>query len=467
MPSAMASSRSAMSILLEPLRDANFFRFARYLLLSSFALNLAVPFFAVYMLTRLGFSLPSVIGFTILSQVTNVLFVRVWGRMADRAGSKVVLSLSMSLYLLVILGWTFTTNPDRYFLTVPLLAVLHFFAGTAAAGVQLTIQTLTLKAASEGSATPYLGIAGMAAGLGAGIGPVVGGALADFFSVRTFAIDLSWVSPSGVFELPAVTLTGFDFLFAIAFILGLISLNMLTGLTEEGEVDRETALNELMAGMTSVMRPVSSVPAVGAFSAASYGYIRRIPGADVALGVMAYQMASSTQAAVASIRRGRSMTEEVQSRVREAIEETVERMDDVGDHGLELARHATRGAVHAGNELEERTESVARSAAIGVIRTMGRLPVRPRDVMHGAAYGTMQGALESGNIPEEFVSAIYEAARETATELGMTENEATLAATGGIISASVAAGQYALDAVLEVLPDEMTERYRSGQDGQG
>ena len=175
MPSAMASSRSAMSILLEPLRDANFFRFARYLLLSSFALNLAVPFFAVYMLTRLGFSLPSVIGFTILSQVTNVLFVRVWGRMADRAGSKVVLSLSMSLYLLVILGWTFTTNPDRYFLTVPLLAVLHFFAGTAAAGVQLTIQTLTLKAASEGSATPYLGIAGMAAGLGAGIGPVVGG----------------------------------------------------------------------------------------------------------------------------------------------------------------------------------------------------------------------------------------------------------------------------------------------------
>ena len=54
MPSAMASSRSAMSILLEPLRDANFFRSARYLLLSSFALNLAVPFFVVYMLTRLG-----------------------------------------------------------------------------------------------------------------------------------------------------------------------------------------------------------------------------------------------------------------------------------------------------------------------------------------------------------------------------------------------------------------------------
>ena len=467
MPSAQASSRSAVSILLEPLRDPNFFRLVRYLVIFNFALTMAVPFFAVYMLTRLGFSLPTVIGFTILSQVTNVLFVRVWGAMADRTGSKAVLSLASSLYLLVIIGWVFTTNPDRYYLSLPLLVALHFFAGIAGAGVMLTIQTLILKSAPEGRATPYLGVAGMATGLGAGIGPVVGGALADYLSVREFRVDLSWSSPNGLLDLPAVTLTGFDFLFVIAFILGLLSLNLLSGIREEGEVDRETALNELMAGMSSVVRPVSSVPAVGAVSAASYGYIRRIPGADVALGVVAYRMTSSTQAAVASIRRGRSMTEEVQNRVREAIEETVERMDDVGDHGLELARHAARGAVHAGNELEERTESVARSAAIGVIRTMGRLPVLPRDVLHGAAYGTMQGALTSGNSPEEFVSAIYEATRETAEGLGMTENEATLAATGGIISASVAAGQAALDAVLEVLPDEMTEEFHSGQEDPG
>ncbi len=136
----------------------------------------------------------------------------------------IVLSLLASLYLLVNFGWMFTTNPDRYFLTLPLLAALHVFAGIAAAGVQLTIQTLALKSAPGGSATPYVGIAGMATGLGAGIGPVVGGALADFFSVRAFRIDLSWSSPSGTLELPALTLTGFDFLFPIAFILGLLSL---------------------------------------------------------------------------------------------------------------------------------------------------------------------------------------------------------------------------------------------------
>ncbi|MDE2939484.1 MAG: MFS transporter [Chloroflexota bacterium] len=379
MPAAQEDGRSTVSILLEPLQDRNFSRLIRFLVMWNFALNMAVPFFAVYMLTRLGFSLPIVIGFTIVSQVTNVLFIRVWGAMADRTGSKTVLSLAASLYLLVIFGWMFTTNPDQYILTIPLLAVLHVFAGIAAAGVQLTIQTLALKSAPGGRATPYLGIAGMATGLGAGTGPIVGGALADFFSVRVFRIDLSWSTPSGVFELPSLTLAGFDFLFPIAFILGLLSLNLLAVLREEGDLGRETALNELMAGMAPMMRPVSSVPAVGAISAASYGYIRRVPGADVALGVMAYQLASSTQMAVTSAERGISLAQRVQLRVGSVLEDTIDRMEGVGEYGLELAQHATRGALHAGQEMGEQADRVAHAAATGAIRTLSRLSVQAHD----------------------------------------------------------------------------------------
>ena len=455
MPPAPATGRSAVSILLEPLRDPNFSRLVRFLVIWNFALNMAVPFFAVYMLTRLGLSLPVVIGFTVLSQLTNVLFVRVWGAMADRVGSKTVLSLSASLYLLVIIGWVFTTNPDRYFLSLPLLAVLHVFAGVAAAGVLLTIQTLTMKSAPSGKAAPYLGIAGMGAGLGAGTGPLVGGALADFFSVRVFRIDFSWSSPNGLFELPAVTLTGFDFLFAIAFILGLVSLNLLTALREEGETGRESALNELMAGAAPMMRPVSSVPGVGTISAASYGYLRRVPGADVALGVIAYQLASSTQAAVVSAGRGRNLAHEVQTLVGSVLEETVDRMGEVGEHGLELARHATRGAVHAGTEAGEQAERVARAAAVGTLRALGGLPVSLREVFHGAGYGIVQGALEAGHDPAQMAAAVVEAAREMAPELGMTEEEASTAAAMGVLDAARAAGDETLASVRPALPEEL------------
>ena len=455
MPPAPATGRSAVSILLEPLRDSNFSRLVRFLIIWNFALNMAVPFFAVYMLTRLGLSLPVVIGFTILSQMTNVLFVRVWGAMADRVGSKTVLSLSASLYLLVIIGWVFTTNPDRYFLTLPLLAALHVFAGVAAAGVLLTIQTLTMKSAPSGKATPYLGIAGMAAGLGAGTGPLVGGALADFFSVRVFRIEFSWSSPNGLFELPAVTLNGFDFLFGIAFVLGLFSLNLLTALREEGETGRESALNELMLGAAPIVRPVSSVPGVGAISAASYGYLRRVPGADVALGVMAYQLASSTRTAVASAGRGRSLAREVQTSVGNALEQTTDRMENVGEHGLELARHATRGALHAGTELGENAEQAARAAAVGTLRALGRLPVSLREIVQGAGYGTVQGALESGQDPAQMAAAAMDAAREIAPELGITDDEATSAAAIGVLAAAAAAGDETLAAVRAALPQEL------------
>ena len=171
MPAAPESGRSALAVLAEPLRDRNFSQLVRFLFAWSLISNLAIPFFAVYMLSELGLSLPAVIGFTVLSQAANILFVRVWGPMADRVGSKTVLSLSASLYLLVILGWVFTGYPERHFLSLPLLGVLHVFAGVAAAGVTLTMSTLTLKVAPKGEATPFLGVAGIAASVGAGIGP--------------------------------------------------------------------------------------------------------------------------------------------------------------------------------------------------------------------------------------------------------------------------------------------------------
>lgn len=370
MPPAPETGRSALSVILEPLRDRNFRRLFRFLVMWNFALNLAVPFFAVYMLTRLGLPLPMVIGFTVLSQITNVLFARVWGAMADRMGSKTVMSLSASLSLLVIIGWVFTTNPDRHLLTIPILAVLHVFAGVAAAGVLLTVQTLDLKTAPEGKATPYFGIAGLGTGLGAGVSPIVGGVLADFFAEQHFRIDLTWASPGSVFELPTMTPTGHDFLFVFSLVIGLLSLNLLAALQEEGAVGRDVAMHELTAGMGPVLRAVSTVPGVTAVSAASYGYLRRVPGADVALGVMADELAASTRAAVTSANRSRRLAADVQARVADPLAKTIERAEDVGDHGLELARHATQGAIHVGDGFVEHMEQVAHGSLRGAVRSL-------------------------------------------------------------------------------------------------
>ncbi|MDE2837787.1 MAG: MFS transporter [Chloroflexota bacterium] len=454
MPATPQTGGSPFATLPEPLRDRNFSQLLRFLFAWRLTSNLAIPFFAVYMLDVIGLPLPAVIGFTVLSLGTNVLFIRVWGPMADRLGSKTVLSLSASLYLLVILGWVFTLNPDRHVLTVPLLTVLHVFAGVAAAGVTLTISTLALKEAPEEKATAFLGMAGVATYIGAGLGPILGGVLADFFASRSLRLDFTWTSPGRAVELPALSVTGFEFLFLIAFVAGLLSLNLLVALREEGEMPRERALSELTAGFEGPLRAVSSVPGIGAVSAISYGYVKRVPGADVAIGVAAYQLAASTQAAVASASRGRSLIRDVASAVGDIVEEAIDSGQDVAVHGRELARHATRGAVQAGEDLAGEVGRVARGAVRGTLQTLARWPVSADEALAGAGYGAVQGAIEAGEDPSEAAAQAVRAARETAHEFGMAPAEAARLLADGALDAAAAAGEDALANVRQSLSGE-------------
>ncbi len=442
---------SAFAVLLEPLRDKNFSQLIRFLFIWSLASNLAIPFFAVYMLNVIGLPLPAVIGLTVLSQATNIQFMRLWGPMADRMGSKTVLSLSASLYLLVILGWVFTLNPDRHFLTIPLLVVLHIFAGVATAGVTLTISTLTLKEAPQEKATAFLGVAGVATFLGMGFGPIAGGALADIFASRSLQLDFTWSSPDRVVELPALSVTGFEFLFLIAFVAGLLSLNLLVALREEGEAPRDVALGELTAGLEASARAVSSVPGIGALSAVSYGYLKRVPGADVAIGVTAYQLAASTRTAVASVNRGRGLIRDVAGAVGGIVEEAIDSTEDVATHGRELARHATRGAIHVGEDLAGQVGSVARGAVRGTLRAMAERRVSAGEALRGAGYGAVQGALEAGEDPSEAAAQAVRAARETAREFGIAPAEAARALAEGALDAASASGEDALASVRQSL----------------
>ena len=451
MPAAPDSGRSAFNVLTEPLRDRNFSQLVRFLFAWNLALNLVIPFFAVYMLSELGLSLPVVIGFTVVSQVTNIVFVRVWGPMADRVGSKTVLSLSASLYLLVILGWIFTGYPDSHALTLPLLAVLHIFAGIAAAGVYLTMSTLTLKVAPEGKATAFMGVAGVASSVGAGIGPIAGGVMADFFAVRTLGLDLTWTSPSRMLELPALALSGFDFLFVIAFVLGLLSLNLLVALREEGEVSRDVALGQLAAKATPAVQAVSSVPGLGAVSAFSYGYLKRVPGADVAVGVTAYQLAASAQAAVSSAERGRTLAGDVANAVGDVMEQAIDEMEDATGHGLELARHVTRGAIQVGDDLTGEVGRVARGAVLGTLRTLVEAQFDRAEALRGSGYGAVQGAVESGADPAEAVSEAISAARELASVMGLTPEVAAATLAEGALEAAEAAGEDALETVRQAI----------------
>jgi MFS family permease len=447
--------------LVAPVRDWNYRRLLVFLSLWGFASNLAIPFFAVYMLVRLGLPLGWVIGFSILSQLFNILFLRVWGRYVDRFGSKSVLSLCVSLYLLVIAGWIFTTMPERYFLTVPLLFLLHIFAGIATAGVNITIGTIGMKLAPQGESTSYLAGASLAVNVGAGLGPMLGGFLADFFMKRQLDLTLSWISPENAVQVPALSIHGYDFLFTIAFFLGIITLSLLAVIREEGEVTRETILESLVYPARDISRPASIVPQYNLVSASTLGYIRRIPipGLDALLGVTAYQIAEAARVAASTAVRGKKLTKRLAQGLERRLSRLWKAEEVIEEHAVEITREVTRGAMHVVDEKPLPVEELIIPVTSGVIEASSQAGINPIDSIRGVSQGIIQGAMETGLDLDEAVTQTLEAARKIAAETGVPTEEALVQAVEGMLLAAEEIGPEAVAEAVEVLPEDTLTEY--------
>ena len=410
-------------MLARPFRDTNFRRLLAFLFSWGFAVNLAVPFFTVYMLNRLGFPLMAVIVLNTLAQVTNLLFVRVWGPLSDRVGTKTVMSVSVSLYGLVILGWIFTTMPERYMLTLPLVIILQIFAGVAAAGVNLTVGTIGLKLSPSGEATPYLAAASLCSSLGAGLGPILGGKFIDFFSVRELTLTFGWISPGSSLSFSAIHMTGMDFMFGISFVLGLLTLRMLASVYEEGSVGREVVLEELISPTREMVRGFGAIPGARVLGEFPIGYLRTVPGLDVAVGVTAYQLATTMRTASAGAATGRETVSDVADRLGRALTAVVEQAEDVRYVGEEVARNAVRGSMLAADTAVSDAGTLAQGAVIGTLRTLGRASVSPTDAVRGAVIGAVEGAVQAGVSSAQAAADSIQAAMSMAAELGISRED--------------------------------------------
>ena len=441
-----------LQMLAAPLRDANYRQLMSFLMVWNLATQLAVPFFSVYMLVKLEMPLSAVVGLGVLSQVTSVLFVNVWGGYVDRFGSKVVLSTSSSLFLLVILGWTFTTTPDQHPLTVPLLVALHFLLGIASAGINLASTTIRMKMAPQAQSTSYLTGASLAASLGAGIGPILGGIFVDFFSVRRFEISIEWVDPARTVEFPAVFLTGYDFLFALAFLFGLVTLSVLGRVREEGESNREAVMSELAAQTRENLRVLNSVPGMNLVGSLPLGRRRFVPavaGLDVAAGVTAYQLAASIQSIAVTATRGGATARQLQSRVNETIARAVQESDNLRQHGAALAFGAVQGALQVAAETGLSAKDVVQDSLASLVDATAEAVDDPRTILRGAIQGAIRSGSDSGLSMDAVAADTIEATRAAAPQLGMTERDAVA---------------YAAEVAVEVsseLPEDARTRIRN------
>ncbi|MBK5190847.1 MAG: MFS transporter [Methanosarcinales archaeon] len=249
-----------LKLLSQPFKDANFKNLLMFLGSWNFAVNLAAPFFTVYMLTLLQLDMSFIIALLVLSQLTSIAFLRIWGRFSDRFSNKSVLGVSGPLFMLCILAWTFTTLPEIYVLTIPLLVAIHIFMGISTAGVTLASGNIGLKLAPKGQATAYLAANSLVNSVMAGIAPILGGMFADFFAQRELAWVLTYTSPGGKLVIPTLNFQQWDFFFFLAFLIGLYSIHRLAMVKELGEVEEKIVIHELIS---AVKRPLTNFSTAG------------------------------------------------------------------------------------------------------------------------------------------------------------------------------------------------------------
>ncbi len=246
-----------LAAIRKPFADINFRNLIVFLGSWNFAVNLAAPFFTVYMLQRIGLDISVVVALGVLSQIMNIVFYRSWGRVSDRYSNKSVLAVSGPLFMLAIFAWMFVTLPDVYPLTYPLLILIHILMGISLAGVSLASGNISLKMAPQGQATSYLAASTFTNSVAAGIAPILGGLFVDFFAERELIWTLIWKDPVRELVFVTLDLQQWEFFFLFAFILGLYSLHRLAAVQEEGEAKEQEIVDELIAGVRRDMRNFS------------------------------------------------------------------------------------------------------------------------------------------------------------------------------------------------------------------
>ncbi|MBC7848482.1 MAG: MFS transporter [Chitinophagaceae bacterium] len=253
-PQSFLEKENIFRLLQRPLKDGNFRRLLVFNSIWLFAVNIATPFFTVFMMKTMGLSLPFIIAFTILGQIASIFTIRIWGRFADRYSNKTIIAIGAPLYILCLIGWCFAGISTKFSYNIGFLAIIHIFSGIATAGINLSLTNIGLKLAPSNQSIVYLSAKNIVTAFFSSMAPLIGGYLADYFTNRSLKINVEWVGPKVNKIFHVLSLNEFNFLFLIGAFLAFIALEMLVAVKETGEVEKDEVVRIMRRGIRNNLK---------------------------------------------------------------------------------------------------------------------------------------------------------------------------------------------------------------------
>ncbi|MCX7845608.1 MAG: MFS transporter [Dictyoglomaceae bacterium] len=132
-----------------------FSKFLIFAVVFQFALNIAGPFFNLYMIKYLKMSFFEIALYVqLINSITIIFFVRIWGRIIDKFGNKPVLLISTTVISFLPFLWCLTT-PDNWLFIIILIQIL---AGMFWPGVDLGYNNLALNLSPDENRSFYIAV---------------------------------------------------------------------------------------------------------------------------------------------------------------------------------------------------------------------------------------------------------------------------------------------------------------------
>jgi MFS family permease len=152
-----------------------FRNFVSFQLAWNFTINLAAPFFNVYMLKDLGLDLAKVTLLTVLASLLSTISAPWWGHVLDQAGERA--TMLFALLGACVLGclWPFLDASNAGWLLAFILIVGGFFN----AGVNLSAFNTFLGVLPQKNKASYVALSQTLVGSLVGISPILGGWIAE------------------------------------------------------------------------------------------------------------------------------------------------------------------------------------------------------------------------------------------------------------------------------------------------
>lgn len=240
-PKSYLPKENLLKLFGKPLKDKNFRNLLFFNSFWTFALNLATPFFTVYMMNSIHLPLSYIIGFGILSQLAGIFAVRIWGSYSDKFSNKTIIRIAAPIYISTIIAWSFVGLSGHFVVSLCFIAVINVMTGIASSGVNLAISNIGMKLSPKDEAIVYLSARNMIVAFVSALGPLAGGLLADSFAKMNFA----WSFHVSGHNINLLHVHDFGFLFIMGGLLAVVALRTIRSVREEGEVNKTMAVGEL------------------------------------------------------------------------------------------------------------------------------------------------------------------------------------------------------------------------------